>query len=260
MSIATHMAMTRTQSNVLVLCHRRQKTIQTKTLDEQAALSEFDLFRLLAPLRSFSKCRPVDNDVLISPCDAIVGAHGPIDGTTVYQIKGYPYDLGELIPDSILQSYFRDGIFITLRLKSSMYHHFHAPADGTLRHITYCSGDTWNVNPIALQCVQKLFCKNERALLEYELSHNRDVIALVPVAAILVASLKLQCLGSSLNMNYTGQTRMACLHSYRRGDRLGHFEHGSTIICLAPAGYSVCSSVTENSRINMGEALLRRDQ
>ena len=74
-----------------------------------------------------------------------------------------------------------------------MYHRFHAPHDCTVLHVTYLSGDTWNVNPIALARVERLFCRNERALLRARLKTGQ-VIALVPVAAILVASLRLHFL------------------------------------------------------------------
>lgn len=202
--------------------------------------------------------RPVDADpdVLVSPCDAIVGAHGRIDGTRVFQVKGYPYDLAELVPDEQLLGRVANGSFVTLRLKSSMYHRFHAPAEGDVRRVTYISGDMWNVNPPALKCVEKLYCRNERAVIEYALAD--DLLVLVPVAAILVASIRLHCLPASLNMHYDGRQDIDCHSSYRKGDELGYFEHGSTIIVLAPPGYTLCNNVSENQRINMGESLLRR--
>ena len=111
--------------------------------------------------------RPVDRsaEILVSPCDAIVGATGTIAGTDLYQIKGFPYTLEELLCDPDLVEAHRDGRYVTLRLTSSMYHRFHAPHDCRVDQVTYISGDTWNVNPIALRRVEKLFCKNERALL-----------------------------------------------------------------------------------------------
>jgi phosphatidylserine decarboxylase len=107
--------------------------------------------------------RPVDRsaDILVSPCDAIVGATGMIAGTDLYQIKGFPYTLEELLCDGDLVEAHRDGRYVTLRLTSSMYHRFHAPHDCRVDQVTYISGDTWNVNPIALRRVEKLFCKNE---------------------------------------------------------------------------------------------------
>ena len=88
-------------------------------------------------------------------------------------------------------SAFRDGVYVTLRLTSSMYHRFHAPHDGRVEHVTYLSGDTWNVNPMALARVERLFCRNERAVLRARLEVGGHSIALVPVAAILAASFSL---------------------------------------------------------------------
>src|SRR5215468_2059075 len=101
--------------------------------------------------------RPVDADpaILVSPCDAIVGACGSIAGTELYQIKGFPYRLEDLLGDSDLVAAHRNGRFVTLRLTASMYHRFHAPYDCKVEEVTYISGDTWNVNPIALKRIEK---------------------------------------------------------------------------------------------------------
>ena len=56
-----------------------------------------------------------------------------------------------------------------------------------MQRVVYISGDTWNVNPIALKRVERLFCKNERAVLELQLADNSASIAIVAVAAIFSA-------------------------------------------------------------------------
>ncbi|MES1196377.1 MAG: phosphatidylserine decarboxylase, partial [Steroidobacter sp.] len=91
--------------------------------------------------------RPIDTrtDILTSPCDAIVGACGIINGIEVIQAKGFPYTLTDLLHDPELVEYYRDGTYVTLRLTSSMYHRFHAPYDCDVNQVTYISGDTWNV-------------------------------------------------------------------------------------------------------------------
>ena len=88
--------------------------------------------------------RSVDPDpsVLTSPCDAIVGACGKVEGTTVFQVKGFPYTLEDLMGRSPLVDANRNGRYVTLRLTSSMYHRFHAPFDGHVGEVTYISGDT----------------------------------------------------------------------------------------------------------------------
>ena len=102
---------------------------------------------------------------MASPCDAIVGAFGRIADTELFQIKGAPYSLLDLLGDPALVERHRNGRFVTLRLTSSMYHRFHAPHDCRIERVTFIHGDVWNVNPIALKRVERLFCKNERAVL-----------------------------------------------------------------------------------------------
>lgn len=93
------------------------------------------------PLRDGARVFDSDPDTIASPCDALVGAHGRIEGDRLYQVKGFPYTLGDLIPDPELVERFRDGSFLTLRLTAGMYHRFHAPTDIVVEGVTYLSGD-----------------------------------------------------------------------------------------------------------------------
>jgi phosphatidylserine decarboxylase len=202
--------------------------------------------------------RPIDTDpcAIVSPCDAIVGAHGAIRGTEVFQAKGFPYTLDELLGNDRLVAKYRDGVFVTLRLRSNMYHRFHAPCDARVREVIYVSGDTWNVNPIALARVERLFCKNERALIELELGRPAGLL-LVPVAAILVASIRLHCLAAPLTLTYRGPNRLPCDAAYAKGDEMGWFEHGSTILVFGTKHFAFCDDVREGMPIQMGRPLLR---
>ncbi|MFM2403869.1 MAG: hypothetical protein RL223_1749 [Pseudomonadota bacterium] len=205
--------------------------------------------------------RPIaaDTAVLCSPCDAIVGACGAVQGTTAFQAKGYPYSLNELFGPTQDSTPFHDGEFITLRLTSAMYHRFHAPADLRLEHVTFHSGDTWNVNPIAVRRVERLFCRNERAVLRARLAPGLGghPIALVPVAAILVASLRLHALDLTLSQGWGGPTELPCDAASRKGEELGWFEHGSTILVFVPKGFTRARGIEPGARIRMGEPLLR---
>ena len=131
--------------------------------------------------------------MVASPSDAIVGAHGSIRDGELYQIKGAPYSLLDLVGDPALVEQHRNGKFVTLRLTSSMYHRFHAPHDCHIERVTLIHGDVWNVNPIALKRIERLFCKNERAVIRTRLASG-EAFTLVPVAAILVASIRLHFL------------------------------------------------------------------
>jgi phosphatidylserine decarboxylase len=203
--------------------------------------------------------RPFDPDpqIVTSPSDAIIGAHGAIEDTELFQIKGANYSLLDLLGDDELVERHRNGRFITLRLTSSMYHRFHAPADFKIERVTFISGDVWNVNPIALKRVEKLFCKNERAVIETHLASG-EALTLVPVAAILVASLRLHCIDRTLNAQTRGPTKFPCEVEVHKGDELGWFEHGSTIIVLTPDRFEFCDNVRDGARIKAGQPLLRK--
>jgi phosphatidylserine decarboxylase len=198
-----------------------------------------------------------DPQVVVSPCDAIVGAFGAIRDTELFQVKGAFYSLSDLLGDPAEVEAHRNGRFITLRLMSSMYHRFHAPHDCRIEQVTFISGDTWNVNPIALKRVERLFCKNERAVLRTRLETG-EVLTLVPVAAILVASLRLHFLDLTLNAQSRGPTLFPCDAQVRKGDELGWFEHGSTIIVLAPENFEFCDNIADGARIFAGQPLMRR--
>ncbi len=203
--------------------------------------------------------RPIapEAEVLVSPCDAVVGAAGRIEDTTLIQAKGLRYTLQELLGDSELVRVYRDGRYVTLRITASMYHRFHAPHDCRVERVTYVSGDTWNVNPIALQRIEKLFCKNERAILETRLTANGHRVTLVPVAAVLVAGIRLHFLDVLLHLKYRGPNVVACDARFRKGEEMGWFQHGSTIIVLAPHGFTPCEHVKKGHAIRMGQPLLR---
>lgn len=203
--------------------------------------------------------RPVvqDSGILVSPCDAIVGASGAVEDGQVLQVKGFAYALADLLGDAGHAAEFRNGCYVTLRLTSSMYHRFHAPYDCRVESVSHFPGDTWNVNPITLRRVEQLFCKNERAVIRTRLSGMGYAVTLVPVAAILVAGIRLRFLDVAFRPLPNDRRFYACDESLRKGDEMGWFEHGSTIVLLAPEGFRLCDDVTEGKTIRAGQPLLR---
>lgn len=203
--------------------------------------------------------RPVDADpaIVISPCDAIIGACGRIRGDELIQAKGFAYTLQDLLHDSQLAELYRDGQYVTLRLTPSMYHRFHAPYDLTVDHVTYIAGDTWNVDPAAVARVARLYCKNERAIIRTKLSDSGHTLTLVPVAAILVAGIRLRFLDLLLGSSYHGNKEIQCSATLEKGQEMGWFEHGSTIIVFAPRGFTLCEAVRQGETIRMGRALMQ---
>lgn len=205
-------------------------------------------------LRPGARTFDPDPAAIASPCDAIVGAHGPVRAGIAYQVKGFPFRLDELLPDPALAARFADGRFVTLRLTAGMYHRFHAPADLTVEAVTYLSGDCWNVNPIALARVERLFCRNERAVIEARLADGTPIL-LVAVAAILVAGIRLTFLDTPALLRDHGPGRVACHVPLAGGAEMGWFEHGSTILMFLPRGLSLHPDLTEGRGIRAGERI-----
>jgi phosphatidylserine decarboxylase len=205
------------------------------------------------------EARAIDDDpcVVTSPCDGIVVACGAIEEGRLMQVKGSSYTLRDLVMDSGLVERYRGGQYVTLRLTPSMYHRFHAPYACTVEHVTYIPGDTWNVNPAALKRVPRLYCRNERAVIRLRFEGSNEVVTLVAVAAILVAGIRLRFLDLLLNTSYRGATELPCHAWLDKGEEIGWFEHGSTIIMLAPPGVTPVADLRERAKLRLGQSLMQ---
>jgi len=208
-------------------------------------------------LRDGARAIDRTGNVLVSPCDGIIGATGPVRDNTLLQVKGSPYTLHELMRAPELVAHYRHGTYVTLRLTAGMYHRFHAPHDGRVERVMHIPGDAWNVNPPALKRIDRLYCRNERAVLGLQLDCDQRPVTLVAVAAVLVAGIRLRFLDLPFERNSDRATLMPCTARFQKGDELGWFEHGSTILVLAPPGYRLCDNVADGRLIRMGRPLLR---
>ena len=210
--------------------------------------------RELAPGR-----RQVDMraDILASPSDGQLVASGRIEQGQLLQIKGSVYPLAELLRDAPAAAAFEGGCFATLRLTAGMYHRFHAPHDGRLAAVSHVAGDAWNVNPPALARVPGLYCRNERAVIRFELAGGGHAVTLVAVAAILVAGIRIRGVDLPADRDHAEPWRRTCDIPLAKGAEIGWFEHGSTIVVLAPPGFRLAPAIAHGATIRMGEALMR---
>jgi phosphatidylserine decarboxylase len=224
----------------------------------EAKQQRFDSIQACFTRELKAGARPIDPrpEILASPCDAIVGACGRVERGQVFQAKGMPYATTDLFGPTQDSSAFEGGTYVTLRLTSAMYHRFHAPHDATVEHVTYLSGDTWNVNPIALARIERLFCRNERAVVRLTLARGGHPLALVPVAAVLVASLRFHFLDVRRTLRQRGAHETSCHAKVAKGQELGWFEHGSTIIVFAPPGFALAEGIVPGTPLRMGQALM----
>jgi phosphatidylserine decarboxylase len=196
-----------------------------------------------------------DPEILASPCDAIVGACGRIEAGRLYQVKGRDYALRDLLDADAGD--FAGGTFATLRLTAGMYHRFHAPHDLIVDEVRYIPGDAWNVNRAALNRVEHLYCRNERAVIATRLAASGHSILLVPVAAILVAGIRLHFAGNGALLREGGARTIPCDATLSKGEEMGWFEHGSTIIVIAPSGFELAEGIADGARMRAGQALMR---
>jgi phosphatidylserine decarboxylase len=206
--------------------------------------------------------RPIDPDpaVVVSPCDAVVGVCGRVRDQQMIQAKGISYRLEDLILDPTLVRAYRDGVYATLRLTSTMYHRFHAPCAGRVGHVLYVPGDAWNVTPGTLRRVPGVFCRNERAVISATIDGSRESLLLVAVAAILVGGIHLEFVDTTFNLGCRQARRLRCDTTHRKGEELGHFCHGSTIIVLGTAGLTFLNTVQSGHIIRQGQPLFRVDR
>jgi phosphatidylserine decarboxylase len=103
-----------------------------------------------------------------------------------------------------------------------------------------------------------VFCRNERAIVELQLIETRQRIVLVPVAAVLVASLRLNFIDVLLHLDYRGPHEIDCDADFAKGEEMGWFQHGSTILVFASAGFRLDEGVREGTGIRMGSPLMHR--
>ncbi|MDT8439610.1 MAG: archaetidylserine decarboxylase [Wenzhouxiangellaceae bacterium] len=227
---------------------------------DEAETTEFNSLRDCFTRRLRPGARPIDSraDVLVSPCDAVVGAHGRIEDGQLLQAKGMVYRLDELLGDADLARRHAGGRYVTLRLKSSMYHHFHAPFDGFISRLDCIPGEVFNVNPPALKRIEALFCRNQRAVVRMDSALGQ--LTLVPVAAVLVSSMRFAFAEPPPVTRRTGPYRQDLAIDVRRGQRLGHFEHGSTVIVLAGPGWQLRPELMNDETIRMGRPLMMMDR
>lgn len=203
--------------------------------------------------------RPIDPDpaVLVSPCDALVMAAGPVVDGMLLQVKGSQYPLMALLRDAALCESYSGGTYATLRLSAGMYHRFHAPHDSRVTGVSHIAGDVWNVNPATAARLPRLYCRNERAVLRLRLARGDHQVTLVPVAAVLVAGIRLNFAELPADRAHAQPWTAPCDASFAKGDEMGWFEHGSTIIVLAPPGFMLCAGSEPGDMIRVGRPLMR---
>jgi len=204
--------------------------------------------------------RPVDDarKTIISPVDGTVSAAGNLIADSILQAKGIDYSLDELFAIDLDEARsYSNGRFVTIYLAPHNYHRVHMPIDGELVAAHYVPGDLFSVNDATAASVRGLFHRNERLNLHFRTDHG-------PAALIFVGAMNV----GSITTPWTGEIRPRkrgvvetrdlgrTSRSLRRGDLLGWFNLGSTVILLLPEGISRWrDELLPGETVRMGEAI-----
>jgi len=180
-----------------------------------------------------SGARTVSGDAVVSPADGLLSAFGPIDTRSEFLVKGKRYGLVELIGDEREAERLAGGAFAVVYLSPRDYHRVHCPVDGHLYRVKGISGDLYPVNAIGERHVPNLFVKNQRVAMFLDMG-SRGSAVVVMVGAMIVGKITVRAIPS--NETPLGDHRIEPAISLRRGDEMGTFHLGSTVVMLLSPG------------------------
>jgi phosphatidylserine decarboxylase len=221
-------------------------------IDEAAAphgcYRSFDAF-FVRSLREGT--RPISDAKIVSPCDGVISASGPIDDGARLFVKGRPYDVGELLGQPELSRDYVGGHYVVIYLSPRDYHRVHSPIDGLIHRVLAIPGDCFPVNSLGERCVPQLLIRNRRVTFFMEPDDGKPM-AVIMVGAFIVGRITVNALGDyDLSK---GQHDLGAGLRVQRGDEIGAFHLGSTVVLLAQPG--VVISATEGN-IRYGQSLTR---
>lgn len=204
---------------------------------DYASFNEF----FIRPLKAGA--RPIDqtDNALCLPADGRVSESGKIESNRLLQAKGHHFTLETLLANDLnLAAKFQEGQFITTYLSPRDYHRVHMPCDATLKKMIYVPGELFSVNPFLAEHVPNLFARNERLICEFDTEFGSMVQILV--GATITASMSTIWAGvvnpprPNQVTVYEYLTEGETAVRLKKGEEMGAFRLGSTVINLFPKG------------------------
>ena len=224
-----------------------------KGLEEFTTFNEFFTRELIPGSRQVDM-RP---DVLVAPSDGLIVAVDAIgEDRQLGQIKGTTYSLDALLDDSELAGSFVGGTQVTIYLSPRDYHRVHAPSAGTITRLRHIAGKCYPVNEWAASHIANLYGVNERVIITMDASAFGS-IGVVMVGAANVARISLAFHDLTSNNRTPGADLSVEETHVARGDELGRFNLGSTVVLLVPKRSAHALTCSEGDVVKMGQALLK---
>jgi len=208
--------------------------------------------------------RPVAAADIVCPADGIVSQLGDIQEHSIFQAKGQYYSTWALLGgDEQRVAQFRNGSFSTIYLSPRDYHRVHMPLAGKLTATRYIPGDLFSVNGVTAETVERLFARNERLVCYFDT--EAGPMAMVLVGAMIVAGIETVWSGQEAPLprriqhrDYSDKPAPVMLE---KGEEMGRFKLGSTVILLFPEGAVDWSErYAAGSLTRLGEALAEIDR
>ncbi|RSB31010.1 archaetidylserine decarboxylase [Enterobacter cloacae] len=227
-----------------------------ETAEDYENFNAFFTRRLKVHLRPIAT-RPQD---IASPADGTVGQFGTLESDTLVQAKGHKYSLQDLLGGDTERALpFINGEYATIYLSPRDYHRVHMPLTGTLREMVYIPGKLFSVNSVTTGAVPRLFARDERVVCRFDTAQGP--LAIVLVGAMIVSSIHTVWHGlvsphADLIQTFTYQETDNTAIRLNKGDELGHFMLGSTVIMLFGANQMQWDkALLSGQSINFGEAM-----
>ena len=214
-------------------------------------------------LKTGARPLPEDRQLIVSPVDGAISQLGAIEQDQIFQAKGHQYSSQALLAGTAEQAArYDNGQFATIYLAPRDYHRIHMPLSGSLRSMRYVPGRLFSVNPVTAAAVPGLFARNERLVCEFDTELGS--MAVILVGAMIVAGIETVwsgpvCPGPAAGKQYEKQyTSGAGSVKLERGDELGLFKTGSTVILLFESGQLAFDPHWQaEMSIRMGQPLAR---
>ncbi|PCC66671.1 phosphatidylserine decarboxylase [Nannocystis exedens] len=245
-------------SRAFVSAYVRFFGVDLEDVDPRSMEDGYDSFNAFFTRRLRPGARPVDarRDVLSAPCDGLLRGIAPVERDTAVVAKGHQYTLGELLADEALAESFLGGLATTIYLHPRDYHRVHTPCDGTAQRVVAVPGRLLPVTAAALERAPRLFALNERLI--HVLDTPFGAIAVVMIAAFGVGHMS--CAYRHIEPHPREIQRVDCDPPVRlrKGDELGVFHLGSTVVVLTQAGVRPLAPTDEPTAVRMGQPLLQR--
>jgi len=223
--------------------------------------SDFETFNDFFTRELARGARPLDPDplALVSPSDGRISQCGRITNDRILQAKGHHYTIRALLANDPAAAEFNNGFFHTVYLAPRDYHRVHMPMDGRLQRMIHVPGRLFSVSPATVRAVPDLFARNERVVSVFETTHGP--LALVLVGAMLVSSMETVWAGMVTPPRGRKITRGDWSRrdiALQRGEEMGRFNMGSTVIVLLPpAAVSALEDLGPADTVLMGQRLAR---